>query len=194
MTDAAWLTQLGLPNRRWAHVKTWCRTHSFTPSLAQLAAMLEGGQVICRDILAEQQTIQDNNLCDLSILVPNNKGYCQPSIFGKKPMVLHRIAYLSVNARPAAGLDISHLCHHSTCCKPDHLVAEASILNQNRKGCAVWVFCPHQHPNNRQCIVWVCNHGNPATNTPWCIRNHPTGAYVDDMAGLKSVANGWCCG
>src|SRR6202044_2277230 len=94
MTDAAWLTQLVLPNRRWIQVKTWCRTNGFTPSVAQLTAMLEGGQVICRDILAEQQTIQDNNLCDLSILVPNNKGYCQPSIFGKKPMVLHKIAYL----------------------------------------------------------------------------------------------------
>ena len=196
MTSAAWVAQLATPNRTWVNVQGWCRTHNYRPSTEELTAMLEGSPRICSGVIQEQRFHQavHVNSCKLSVLAPTNKGYCQPSLLGKKPMVLHKIAYMAVHGPPVAGLEISHLCHNSTCCKIEHLFAEPGLLNNARKGCAVWVYCPHQHPNNRQCIVWVCGHGSAAGNLPYCIRNHPAGVYVDDMVGLKTVAHGWCCG
>jgi len=192
-----WLAQLALPNRTWVNVKGWCNTHNYSPSAVELAAMLEGSPRICSGVIQEQQFHAVGghaNGCKESVLVPTNKGYCQPSLLGKKPMVLHRISYIAQYGSPAANLEISHLCHNSLCCNPDHLFAEPGLLNNARKGCAVWVTCPHQHPDQLQHIVWVCSHGNPQQNRPYCIKNHPSFVYMDDMNGLKTVANGYCCG
>src|ERR1700681_4019776 len=58
--------------------------------------------------------------------------------------------------------DGSHLCHHTTCKVIGHVVWEPSEDNQRRKGCAVWVDCPHCNLK-----VWACVH------EPKCIRFIP---------------------
>jgi len=191
-----WDQQLAVPNRTWAQVKQWKNLTGYSPTVVQLAAMLEGSPLICQGVIAEQNFLHNHgvNSCMHSVLVPNQKGYRQPSLFGKKPMVLHKIAYIAANGNPPPGLEISHLCHNPACCKPAHLFAELGLPNNARKGCAVWVMCPHQHPNNQQRIVWVCGHGNPTLNKPYCIKNHPANVFVDNMDGLRNIANGWCCG
>uniref|UniRef100_A0A183BPM1 Zf-His_Me_endon domain-containing protein n=1 Tax=Globodera pallida TaxID=36090 RepID=A0A183BPM1_GLOPA len=62
---------------------------------------------------------------------------------------------------PDEGDDASHLCHRSTCSRVGHVIWESPQLNQDRKGCAVWVECPHADCDLR---VWACVH------EPKCIK------------------------
>jgi hypothetical protein len=55
---------------------------------------------------------------------------------------------------------VSHLCHNPLCTIPAHVVVE-SVAANNRKGCKVWVDCPHE---GCELKVRVCDH------EPMCIR------------------------
>ncbi|KAK0667103.1 zinc-binding loop region of homing endonuclease-domain-containing protein [Cercophora samala] len=57
--------------------------------------------------------------------------------------LLHLIAWaVTHNRDPIPGLDISHLCHVKHCFNPEHLVAEARSINNQRKGCPGLLCCP----------------------------------------------------
>ena len=62
------------------------------------------------------------------------------------------------------GEDASHLCHHSLCCRVGHVIWEDAKANQARKGCVVWVSCPH---DDCQLKIWICEH------EPKCIKTVP---------------------
>jgi hypothetical protein len=77
----------------------------------------------------------------------------------------HRLAAIAAGGRvPEVGDDASHLCHRSTCSRVGHVVWESPEKNQSRKGCVVWVSCPH---DDCQLKIWVCSH------MPRCIKAVP---------------------
>jgi hypothetical protein len=47
-------------------------------------------------------------------------------------------------------LEVSHLCHISSCFNPWHLVLEPHSINEDRKGCKYG--CPHRCPHNPKCL------------------------------------------
>lgn len=84
----------------------------------------------------------------------------------------HRLtAIATTGAVPERGDDASHLCHRSTCSRVGHVVWESPEKNQARKGCVVWVSCPHA---NCRLKIWVCSHA------PRCIKTVP-GATEDQV-------------
>lgn len=62
---------------------------------------------------------------------------------------------------PKQGEDGSHLCPHTNCKTVGHVIWEEKNLNQQRKGCAVWIPCPHAGENCKGCKgrILVCPHG-----------------------------------
>jgi hypothetical protein len=96
--------------------------------------------------------------------VPSKKGgYVQLSAFGvNKFCVLGEMLGWAKGINNIGGtLEISHLCHNPLCTIPSHVVAETRRDNNARKGCKVWVDCPH---DDCQLKVKVCDH------QPMCIR------------------------
>lgn len=47
-------------------------------------------------------------------------------------------------------LEVSHLCHISSCFNPWHLVLEPHSINEDRKGCKYG--CPHRCPHSPKCL------------------------------------------
>jgi len=89
-------------------------------------------------------------------------------------VILHHqlVAIASTGGRvPYPGNDASHLCHHSTCSRVGHVIWESSERNQSRKGCVVWVSCPH---DDCELKIWVCPH------EPKCIKTIPN--VAEDQA------------
>jgi hypothetical protein len=83
---------------------------------------------------------------------------------GRNQVILlhHLVAIASVGLAPDTEDDASHLCHHSTCKVVGHVCWESKQKNQDRKGCSVWVQCPHCPKK-----IWACEH------KPRCIRAIP---------------------
>lgn len=54
-------------------------------------------------------------------------------------------------------LQCSHLCHNPACSDPRHVVIETAKENNGRKGCLVFVACPHHEKH----FVPVCEHRPP---------------------------------
>lgn len=98
--------------------------------------------------------------CWLSLLIPNNKGYVQPTFKSRKMPVLHNVMFTHFHQRAIEeGMQVSHLCHHRNCFNPAHLIEETPTENNARKGCLVWYYCA-------ECAEWkdVCPH------TPKCMK------------------------
>jgi len=180
----------------WSRFVAWIGAH---PAEVVTASELKALLLIRRDFCLEIVNAQPwrghpmnprvhNAGCHISTLTPNNKGYVQPSLLGKKPLTLHVLSWLAHNVlgQIPPGCDISHLCGHSKCFAPDHLRCEPTVDNQRRKNCVVWVDCPHHGiclPG--EFIVWVCVH------QPYCIKNGEWNQHnnrLDDMVGLKNHA------
>lgn len=119
------------------------------------------------------------------------EGWCkpttlQPSAGGKYAQVSYqgcnKIAILQHVVLWADGLDVindqhaSHLCNNRLCTTRHHVIPESPEQNNARKGCRVWVDCPHCPKK-----ILVCLHNPP------CIK-YAQG--FDDMAHL--IANGVC--
>jgi len=83
----------------------------------------------------------------------------------------HLVALATTGTLPDHEEDeeASHLCGHTVCKVVGHVIWENKTLNQNRKGCLVWVPCPHSHQMGVPCdkLIWVCPH------TPPCIKAIP---------------------
>lgn len=83
--------------------------------------------------------------CVPCTLVPSKKdGYIQVSSDGANHFAcLQDVLCWSQGLVPQAGDQASHLCGLPSCLLPEHVVYESELLNQRRKGCVVWVDCPH---------------------------------------------------
>ncbi|KAK7546089.1 hypothetical protein IWX91DRAFT_318117 [Phyllosticta citricarpa] len=137
-----------------------------------------------RPAFAQQQLLRyqrsavrsDSSWCRLSPLAPSKDGgYIQVSVDGfNKFFTLGELVACAGGFsrsfwRPGAasgldeeskmkGLDASHLCHQPSCTVVGHVIFEPSCLNQRRKGCPVWVPCPHVSCGK---VVFCCNHDPP---------------------------------
>jgi len=78
----------------------------------------------------------------------------------------HLVAVASTGLAPGPDEDASHLCHHATCRTIGHVIWESKMENQNRKGCIVWVDCPHCSKK-----VSACAH------SPKCVKPIPGVAW-----------------
>ena len=67
--------------------------------------------------------------------------------------LLHIIAHVAnCGQEPPVRHQISHLCIHRLCFKPDHLYTETPMANNNRKRCPRPLFCPdHGHKLSNLC-------------------------------------------
>lgn len=88
-----------------------------------------------------------------------------------------RLAKMS-NGKPVQ--DASHLCHHSVCMTVGHVIWEDPSKNQARKGCRVWVQCPHGQEMGCTLKVNVCPH------LPRCIKTIP-GVRWQDFKGNQQA-------
>jgi hypothetical protein len=58
-----------------------------------------------------------------------------------KRFLVHRISSLAATGvNPPADHDVSHLCHNSHCCNPEHLLIEPHFINMSRINC-LGVLC-----------------------------------------------------
>ena len=140
-------------------------------------------------ILASQKVSQTRGWCQLSTLRPTKQnGYIQVS--GNKVnkfILLHHLVLAAQgppvgtfdeNGKVSGGMHVSHLCGQPRCMTMGHMVAEDSVTNNSRKGCVVWIPCPHANGEEGSCkhrYILVCPHSPP------CVK------YVEgfrDMAGF----------
>ncbi|KAK3290606.1 uncharacterized protein B0H64DRAFT_52502 [Chaetomium fimeti] len=99
-----------------------------------------------------------------TVLVPSkNGGYVQLSFEGaNKFCTLGEMLVWAQGFVVEGAMQVSHLCHDPLCTVAAHVVRETAAENNRRKGCVVWVDCPHC------CLkIRVCEHA------PICIRYAP---------------------
>jgi hypothetical protein len=115
--------------------------------------------------------------CRIVNLQPSKDGgYIQVSWKGaNKFALLQEVAMWSAGRFVRPGLQHSHLCGQPACAVPEHIIEESGPANNARKGCVVWVDCPHCGPGGRKLLV--CQH------TPPCIRSCP--GYGDNDVFLR---------
>lgn len=120
---------------------------------------------------------------DLGLPLDEQQGYIQLSLGGfnhvclnsivvcvaclywnvKNIMLQRLVAIATTREVPNPGDEASHLCHHTVCKTVGHVIWEPSLSNQRRKGCPVWVKCPHECDK----LVDCCTHD------PKCIKAIP---------------------
>lgn len=90
-------------------------------------------------------------------------GYVQLSEGGaNKFAVLQEVVLWSGGvAKKSPSDQCSHLCGKTRCLEVDHICSEDIRINNGRKGCLVWVGCPHCH-----LAILVCEH------EPVCVKYH----------------------
>lgn len=95
-----------------------------------------------------------------SLRESKDNGYVQVSWAGANKFACLQTVVVWANGMSIGpGEDASHLCHEKKCLNRAHVVPEPSASNQARKGCRVWVNCPHCPKK-----IFVCTH------TPHCIK------------------------
>lgn len=114
---------------------------------------------LCRKILNGLESVSDG-WCTLVKLKPTkNEGYVQISYGGaNKFVMLQELVLWEGGVTLVDGQQASHLCHKPLC-KESHVCAESVAENNARKGCLVWVDCPHCPKK-----IFVCTH------SPRCIK------------------------
>lgn len=103
---------------------------------------------------------------------PNGAGYIKLKVFGsssRKEFYAHHLVLITDGRTqdlievcdPKNNLEISHLCHNSTCFNPRHLIIEKRSLNLQRNKCMNWKWISCPCPCN--------NKFNPCQHNPKCI-------------------------
>lgn len=121
--------------------------------------------------------------CVLSTMAPTKKdGYIQVSAMGaNKFATLEELCLWCRGQTRGPKDDCSHLCGRPSCVLPGHIVSELADVNQIRKGCIVWVYCPHAECREARKVILVCPH------QPHCIK------YCEDYASYADfLARGIC--
>jgi len=113
--------------------------------------------------MAQKKAEKKASSCWISMKVSNQKGYVQLCLDGMY-FCVHVVAFWEKEGKgPAEGFHVSHLCHNPACFNPDHLISESSKDNNSRKGCLVWIPCPHC----KNSVIGICPH------QPSCIKDIP---------------------
>jgi hypothetical protein len=102
------------------------------------------GPVLCHKIL-EGLDYEEIGWCRCNGHARNKEdGYIQVSWGGaNKFCVLEELLLWAGGVMKIRGDHCSHLCHEPSCMCPEHICAESAQKNNERKGCLVWVDCPH---------------------------------------------------
>lgn len=89
--------------------------------------------------------IEIQGWCQICTMKPSKDGgYIQVSAGGaNKFATLQEVVLWAKGISLYPGEQCSHLCARPTCVGLDHIIAESERENQRRKGCVVWVDCPH---------------------------------------------------
>lgn len=121
--------------------------------------------------------------CVLSTMAPTKaSGYIQVSAMGaNKFATLEELCLWSTGRTRGPRDDCSHLCGQPSCTLPGHIVSELAQLNQIRKGCIVWVYCPHAECRLARKVIVVCPH------QPHCIK------YCEDYASYADFLERGIC-
>lgn len=103
--------------------------------------------------------------CQHVTMAPSKSGgYIQVSAGGaNKFSTLEEVVVWAKGEFLGEGEQCSHDCHLPSCKNPSHIAPRSILDNQNRKGCRVWVDCPHAGEGCSKKID-VCSH------RPRCIR------------------------
>lgn len=112
--------------------------------IQEMRSRVSADPVLARQIL-EGLDYEEVGWCRLSTLKPTKKnGYIQLSWGGaNKFACLQEVVLWAGGGRLLPGEQCSHLCGRPACLGLDHIIAESELENQRRKGCHVWVDCPH---------------------------------------------------
>lgn len=107
-----------------------------------------------------------------------DKGYVQLSTQGANHFaVLQEVVLWAQGEVKGQGEQCSHLCHQPLCKTVGHVTPESVAANNARKGCLVWIRCPHC-PDMK---ILVCRH------EPTCIR------FVEGYSDMSDfIARGVC--
>lgn len=118
-------------------------------------------------------------------------GYIQVSHGGanKFNLLHHFAAFAGTRRAPADDEEASHLCGHSVCFNPRHLIWERSGKNQSRKGCQVWIDLPEvYHQQHLPARLLVCPHGSPVGSH--CVKAVPDVSEGDFLANRRQYIYG----
>jgi homing endonuclease-like protein len=149
----------------------WWWVSSFRPSIDHIVLnrlqrqKFEDNPALAQEFI-EHLAVVGSGFCYETKLVPSKEdGYVQLSWVGaNKFCTLGEMLGWAAGKRCMKPEDqISHRCHNPKCAIPSHVVVESATANNNRKGCRVWVDCPHGCEEK----ILVCEH------TPSCIRYVP---------------------
>lgn len=130
---------------------------------------------LCKQILNSLASKTDG-WCELCSLAPTKVGgYVQLSYGGaNKFAMLQELVLWGAGTIKGDGDHCSHLCCKPLCKIVGHVCSEDPLENNQRKGCVVWVQCPHC-----TLAILVCPH------EPKCIKYRPGFGSWDDF-----LANG----
>jgi len=120
------------------------------------------GPALCHEILRGLD-YENVGFCRLSKNKPTKEnGYVQVSWGGaNKFCVIEELLLWSQGVIKDSGEHCSHLCCRPLCLVPAHICAEGAQENNLRKGCRVWVDCPHGDCSKK---ILLCEH------EPRCIK------------------------
>jgi hypothetical protein len=113
--------------------------------------------------------------CLSSSLAPSkDDGYLQVSWAGVNKLctLSEVVAVAGGSVRAIAGAQASHLCHNRRCMVEQHVVFESIVANNSRKGCLVWMECPHEGCTR---LIRLCTHAPP------CIKYHEQFSSQEDF-------------
>lgn len=152
------------------NLRTLCQDHQWL------------AQEVLREHLRKNQGPRTGWCCETSAKPTKSGGYVQVSGHAaNKFAVLHELVLWADGQYKRSGEEVSHLCHNPRCAVAGHVCSEGAAENNRRKGCQVWVPCPHAGCRLDNKKILICPH------EPACI------LYAEgfrDMAHL--VAEGLC--
>jgi len=101
-------------------------------------------------------------------------------LFVKQVLLVHHLVAVATTRRvPDKHEEASHLCNHTACKSLGHVIWESAMKNQQRKGCQVWVECPHDCGK----VIIICPH------EPKCIKTIPDVEEADYLADPNAYAH-----
>jgi hypothetical protein len=142
--------------------------------VTRMRLILESDKNKCLELLKGIKKWHTEGWCELVDMVPSkDDGYIQLSYRGvnKVAILQHVVVWSKGDFLRRPDDQVSHLCHHPSCRKSEHVVIESAGENNRRKNCLVWIVCPH-HPDSK---IIVCQH------SPRCIKFAEGFSSMDDL-------------